>query len=201
MLIIGLTGGIASGKSTVSQVLQERGAYLIDGDQVGWEAQKEGTDSWKDIVAEWGEDLIDPETRAINRRKLGPIVFADPANLQKLNKIMWPRMYKMMETQLEGLRSEGTKLVILEAALLIEAEWTPLVDEVWVTLVDEKSAVARLGERNGLSEEDALLRIRSQLNNEERSKHGQVIIDTDCTLDEVKQKTQNLWNDRVEGKV
>ena len=201
MFVVGLTGGIASGKSTVSEILQEKGATLINGDVVGHEAQQEGTDSWKDIIAEWGEDLIDPETRGIDRTKLGPIVFSDPANLQRLNEIMWPRMYSMMYEQLQQLEQEGIKVVILEAALLIEAEWTPLVNEVWVTVVDEASAVERLNSRNGLDEDQALARIRSQLSNEERSEHGNVVLDTNCTLNEVKEKTLDLWNTRIEGKV
>lgn len=201
MFVVGLTGGIASGKSTVSEILQENGATFINGDVVGHEAQQEGTDSWKDIIAEWGEDLIDPETRGIDRTKLGPIVFADPANLQRLNEIMWPRMYSMMYEQLQKLEKDGVKIVILEAALLIEAEWTPLVNEVWVTVVDEASAVERLKSRNGLEEDQALARIRSQLSNEERSEHGDVILDTNCTLDEVKEKTYDLWKTRIEGKV
>ena len=201
MFVVGLTGGIASGKSTVSEILQEKGATLINGDVVGHEAQQEGTDSWKDIIEEWGEDLIDPETRGIDRTKLGPIVFSDPANLQRLNEIMWPRMYSMMYEQLQQLEQEGIKVVILEAALLIEAEWTPLVNEVWVTVVDEASAVERLNSRNGLDEDQALARIRSQLSNDERSEHGNVVLDTNCTLNEVKEKTRDLWNTRIEGKV
>ena len=91
--------------------------------------------------------------------------------------------------------------MILEAALLIEADWTDLVDEVWVTVAPERAVVERLRERNNLSEEEALRRIHSQLSNEERAKHGHIVIDTDCTLDEVKQKTQELWNSRVRERV
>jgi dephospho-CoA kinase len=201
MFVIGLTGGIASGKSTVSQVLQEKSAYLLNADLVGHEAQQKGTEAWKEIVATWGEELIDPATRAIDRRKLGPIVFADPKALQTLNRIMWPRMHTMMEEKLADLAAEGVRVVVLEAALLIEAEWMDLTDDVWVTVVSEHSAVERLKARNGLSEEDALRRIRSQLSNEERAVHAQVIIDTECTLEEVKQKTRKLWESRVQGRV
>ena len=125
MRAIGLTGGIASGKSTVSETLQELGATILNADLIGHEAYLPGKDAWKDIVAAWGEDLLDPETKIVDRRKLGGIVFSDPEALQTLNRIVWPRIYDMVAERFEGFRNGGVDVVVLEAAVLIEADWIP----------------------------------------------------------------------------
>jgi dephospho-CoA kinase len=102
-------------------------------------------------------------------------------------------MHSMMRQEIERLRGEGVDMVVLEAAVLIEANWTDLVDEVWVALAPEEVAVKRLQNRGGLSEEQARARIRSQLSPEERAKHADVIIDTDCELSQVRAKVAELW--------
>lgn len=201
MFTIGLTGGIGSGKSTVSQTLEQMGAYILNADLVGHRAYLPGADAWKAVVAEFGEGILAPETKEVDRRKLGAVVFGDPAKLQALNGIMWPRMAKMLESDLAELKTKGTKVVVLEAALLIEAKWTPLVDQVWVTIADEKAVIERLKNRNNFTEEQALARIRAQMTNEERMAHAQVVIDTNCTLEEVRQKTHALWDTHVSRRV
>lgn len=200
MLVIGLTGGIASGKSTVSETAKELGAFILNADLVGHETYLPGTDAWKDIVATWGEEVLVPETKEVDRRKLGPIVFGSPEALQTLNRIMWPRMYDIMDQKLEAYRRQGVPVVILEAALLIEANWTPLTDEVWVTVASEEAVIQRLQGRNGLTREQALARIRSQLSAEERAKHADVIIDTNTTIPEVQEQVHQLWRERVEAR-
>ncbi len=133
MKVIGLTGGIGSGKSTVSRFLGEMGAVVLDADKVGHQAYQPGTETWKELVAAFGEDIVAPDS-TIDRRKLGAIVFADPEALARLNRIVHPRMFDMMKAQIEEYRGQGTEVVVLEAAILLEANWTPLVDEVWVTV-------------------------------------------------------------------
>ena len=197
MLVIGLTGGIASGKTTVSETLKEFGAVIVNADLIGHEAYLPGRDAWKDIIAAWGEDLLDPETKEIDRRKLGGIVFADPEALQTLNRITWPRIYDMVAEKLDGYRNDDVNVVVLEAAILIEADWLDLVDEVWVTAAPEEEASRRLQNRNGLTEEQALQRIRSQITNEERAKHATVIIDTKHTIPEVQECVRQLWRERA----
>jgi dephospho-CoA kinase len=129
----------------------------------------------------------------IDRKKLGEIVFNDPQALARLNEIVHPRMHSMIKEEIERLRGEGVDVVVLEAAVLIEANWTDLVDEVWAAVAPEEVAVKRLQNRGGLSEEQARARIRSQLSPEERAKHADVIIDTDCELSEVRAKVAELW--------
>jgi len=192
MKVIGLTGGIGSGKSTVSGFLAELGAVIIDADKVGREALKPSTEVWREVVAAFGRQILTPGGN-INRKKLGEIVFRNSESLSRLNQIMHPRMYDMVKAQLEGYRKQGAGVVVLEAPVLIEANWTSLVDEVWVTVATESTVLRRLKENFGLSEPESLARIHSQLPSEERVKHADVIIDTDCDLDELKAKVKELW--------
>ncbi len=190
--VIGLTGGIGSGKSTVSQHLAELGAKIIDGDKVGHEAFKPNTEVWREIVATFGRQILTPSGE-IDRKKLGEIVFSDAESLLQLNKIMHPRMIDMIEAQIEEYRQQGIDVVVLEAAVLIEANWTSYVDEVWVTVAHESAVLERLKEQRGLEEEQTLARIRSQLSAEERMKHADVVINNDGDLNEVKAKVKELW--------
>ena len=192
MKVIGLTGGIGSGKSTVSQFLAELGAVILNADEVGHEAFKPDTEIWHKVVAAFGRQIVTPDGN-IDRKKLGNIVFGNPESLSRLNQIMHPRMYALVKAQLEEYRRQGVRVVVLEAPLLLEAGWTSLVDEVWVTVASEPTVLRRLQEQVGLSEQQSLARIRSQLSSEERIKQADVVIDTDCSLDEVKTKVNELW--------
>ena len=190
--VIGLTGGIGSGKSTVSQCLAELGAVIIDADKVGHEAFKPNTEAWRDVVATFSGQILTP-TGEVDRKKLGEIVFNNPESLSRLNQIMHPRMYGMMKAQIEEYRRQGVAVVVLEAAILIEANWTPLVDEVWITVAPEAAVLERVKKQRGLAKEQILSRIHSQLSTEERTKHADVVINNDGDLDEVKAKVKELW--------
>ena len=192
MKVIGLTGGIGSGKSTVSQFLAELGAVIIDADKVGHEAFKPDTEIWREVVATFGRQILTPEGD-IDRGKLGKIVFGSSESLARLNRIMHPRMYDMVKARLEEYRRQGVDVVVLEVPLLLEVGWTQLVDEVWVTIASEATVLKRLQERTGLSEPESLARIRSQMSNEERVKHADVVINNDCDLDELETKVEELW--------
>ena len=192
MKVIGLTGGIGSGKSTVSQVLAELGAVILDADKVGHEVFKPNTEAWHEVVAAFGKQILTPSGE-IDRKKLGEIVFSKPESLSRLNQIMHPRMYGMVKAQIEEYRRQGVAVVVLEAVVLIEANWTSLVDEVWVTVAPQAMVLKRLKEQRGLEEEQTLARIRSQLSSEERIKHADVVINNDCSLDELRAKVRELW--------
>jgi len=192
MKVIGLTGGIGSGKSAVSQFLQELGAVLIDADRVGHEAYQPNTDTWREVVAAFGEQILAPDN-SIDRKKLGGIVFSSPESLARLNQIVHPRMYEMIKSQIEEYRQQGVDVVVLEAAILLEAGWNRLVDEVWVTAAPESTVVERTMERTGLPEEQILARIRSQMSSEERAQHADVVINNNGSLDELKAKVKELW--------
>lgn len=200
MIVIGLTGGIGSGKSEVSRILNELGAEVIDADRVGHEAYRPNTETWQAVVQAFGEEILQSDGE-IDRRKLGPIVFSDPDAMARLNGIMHPRMRDMIRERLETLRGQGTEVAVVEAAILIEADWTSLVDEVWVTDSTEEMVVERVGRRSNLDADEIRRRIKSQMAREERAGHATVIIHNDEGIEQLKQRIHELWDSRVKGRV
>ncbi len=192
MKVIGLTGGIGSGKSTVAGFLAELGAIILDADRVGHEVLKADTEVWREVMTAFSRQILTPNGD-IDRKKLGEIVFGNPELLSQLNQIMHPRMYNMVKAQIDEYQRQGVDVIVLEAPLLLEAGWTSLVGEVWVTIASGATVLRRLQEQIGLSQQQSLARIRSQLPPEKRVKHADVVIDTDCSLDEVKTKVTELW--------
>ncbi len=192
MKVIGLTGGIGSGKSTVAEFLAELGAVVIDADKVGHEAFEPDTELWQEVVDTFGRGVL-TSNGDIDRKKLSDIVFGSSDHLARLNRIMHPRMYDIVKAQIEECRRRGVDVVVLEAPLLLEAGWTSLVDEVWVAAASESAVLRRLQGKVGMSRQQSLARIRSQLPSEERTKQADVVIDTDCSLDEVRAEVKGLW--------
>jgi dephospho-CoA kinase len=191
-IVIGLTGGIASGKSVVSQILAERGALVIDADKVGHEAYRRGSGCYDAVVAAFGADVVGADGE-IDRKALGAKAFGAPEQRKRLEGIVWPWMRETMDRRLAAIRAEGTPVVVLEAAVLIEADWTPITDQVWVVTVAPEIARKRLMERNGFTPEQADARIAAQLTNAERARRAHVIIDNSGTLDELKQRVAAEW--------
>lgn len=191
MRVIGLTGGIGSGKSTVSRLLAELGATVLDADKVAHQLYEPGKEAWEALVAEFGQGILTP-TGAIDRAKLGGMVFSEPEALKRLNRIMHPRIFHRLRDILREYLQQGLGVVVVEAAVLLEAGWTPLVDEVWVTVASEETVVARL-QQKGLSPEQARARLRSQLPVEDKLKAAQVVIPNDGDLEELRRRVEALW--------
>ena len=200
MLVIGLTGGIGTGKSEVSRVLRALGAEVIDADRVGHEAYRPHSQAWVEVVAAFGEAVVQPSGE-IDRKRLGAIVFGDSSAMQKLNSIMHPRMADLIRDRIAQFRGEGKEVVVVEAALLVEAGWDYLVDEVWVTYSPESAVVQRLQQRNGYSEEEVRRRVGSQLAFEERSKSAQVVVRNTGDVVQLQREVESLWTCRVKGRV
>jgi len=196
MLVIGLTGSIGTGKSEAARQLEMLGASIISADQVGHEAYTPNTEAWEQVVAAFGDDILQDD-KEIDRRKLGAIVFSDSSQLDKLNAIMHPRMARMVSDKIEVLRGQGVKVVVVEAALLFEAGWDTLVEEVWVTDSSEDIVVGRLEERNGLSEEEAKKRINSQMDRAERIERSDFVIDNSSDMAGLESAIKELWDRRV----
>jgi dephospho-CoA kinase len=203
--VIGLTGGIGSGKSTVSQFLAGLGATIIDVDKLWHEGLKADAGLRQEIVTAFGTGILNND-REIDRKKLGQIVFGNPEALERMNNIMHPWVYRAVRTKLEEYRRWGVKVVVLELPLLVEVplslgagepSLSDEMDEVWVTVAPEPVVLKRLKNKSRLSEAEALARIRSQLPSEERLKHADVVIETDCSLDELKVKLKELWSKRA----
>ena len=192
MYVIGLTGGIGSGKSTVAKVLEAQGASVLSADIIGHEVYNPGRPAWQEIVNEFGNEVV-ADNGMIDRKKLGAIVFSDPKHLAALNSIVHPRMKGMMRERLAALAQDGVVITVLEAALLFEAKWDDLADEVWVTAVAPEIAARRTSERSGLPEDQVLERIKSQISNEERTRNAHVVIDTEGDLEGTKQQALDAW--------
>jgi dephospho-CoA kinase len=192
MKVIGLTGGIGSGKSTVAKLLAEMGAVVMDADKVGHEVFQPGTEGWKDVVNTFGSEIL-TDYGEINRKKLAEIVFNNPEALSKLNQIIHPRAHDLVKSRLNDYRKQGVEVVVLEVVLLIEAKWTDLVDEVWVIIASEDKVVNRLKQQRGMSKEEILVRISSQMSNDERVKYADVVIRNDDDIDKLKLNIKELW--------
>jgi dephospho-CoA kinase len=193
MKTVGLTGGIGSGKSTVSQILVELGAFIIDADKVGHEIYLPGKEAWRQVVAEFGRDIL-ADDQTIDRKKLGAIVFASDEARKKLNSIVHPLMFHDIRQRATEKRAEGfTKPIVVEAAILIEANWLPLVDEVWVVVTGKSAVIERVAVQRGLSARDTEARIASQLADTERLKHANVVIRNDGSLEDLKKQIRIAW--------
>ena len=197
MIVIGLTGGIGTGKSEVARILEEIGAYIIDADRLGHSAYLPHSEIWEEVVKEFGDGVLLPDEE-IDRKKLGSIVFNDPVQLAKLNEIMHPRMGQMVANIIEGLDAE---VVVVEAALLLEAGWDALVDEVWCTGASEDVVIDRLKSRNGLNKEEAQKRINAQMSVDERKSRSQVMIENNGDLAQLTTVIEQIWENRVITKV
>src|SRR5579863_9349524 len=144
MLTIGLTGGIGSGKSTVARILAELGAPSLDADKVGHSIYAIDGPAYADMVAAFGDAVLAPD-KTIDRKKLGPIVFGDPAKLKLLNSIVHPKMLAEMRRLIAEMRARGEKLpIVVEAAILIEAGWLPMCDEVWLVRASQERVIERV---------------------------------------------------------
>ena len=196
-ITIGLTGGIGSGKSTAAKILAELGAPAIDADKVGHEIYQPGAPAYQELIDAFGEGVLAPD-RTIDRRKLGPIVFADPAALRRLNAIVHPKMYARMGEMVAAMRRAGeTRPNVVEAAILIEANWQPLFNEIWLVTAARERVIERIERDRGLKPEQTEARIRAQLSDEERRKHATAEIRNDGTLEELRDAITRLWRDTL----
>ena len=176
--IIGLTGGIACGKSSVRAEMQRLGAAVVDCDVLGHAAYAVGSPTLALVIEEFGASVGSNET-GINRAALGAVVFADAGARERLNAIVWPAIRQLLKEKLQRMGQEGAKVVVVEAAVLLEAGWDDECDEIWAVHVPRAVAVQRLMARNSLVEEQALQRVQSQMSSAERLSRSHLIINSD----------------------
>ncbi len=194
MLTIGITGGIGSGKSVAAKILGELGAVTIDADKVAHSVYEPGAPAYEEVTRAFGEGILAPD-RTIDRTKLGPIVFADPAGLKRLTAIVWPRTFARMGEMVRELRARGERRpIVIEAAVLIEANWHPLFDEIWLVTAPRERVIERVALQRGMKPEQTEARIRAQLSDDERAKHATFVIKNDGTIDELRSKLKALWS-------
>jgi dephospho-CoA kinase len=197
MLTIGLTGGIGSGKSTVAQILGEFGAPILDADKVAHTTYAPGAPAYDAVVAAFGADIVAPD-RTIDRKKLGAVVFGSPERLNKLTSIVWPATFDSIRRNVAELRAGGAKLpIVVEAAILIEANWHPLFDEIWLVRASREQVIARIESQRGLKPAETEARIRAQLSDEERAKHASLIIENNGSIEELRDLLKTVWSEAL----
>jgi dephospho-CoA kinase len=198
MTVIGLTGGIASGKSVAAEHLRRLGAVIIDADRTGHRSYDPGTPGFEKVVNAFGHDIVGKDG-VIDRRVLGGKVFGAPQEMERLNSIVWPEIRRLVKDEIATIRkADRDAIIVLEAAVLIEAGWQDLCDEVWVVTAPPKVVMERLIARNGLSEEAALSRINAQMSARERAEYADVKIDNSGTEDQLRSRVDRAWKALLE---
>ncbi len=198
MLIIGLTGGIGSGKSEASGILRELGALVIDADIVGHETYKSGEPTFGEVVETFGDGVIGSDGE-IDRRELGAIVFGDPDKLKRLTDIVWPRISEAIGNRIAQKRENGnTAVLVVEAAVLFEAGWENLFDEIWVVTAPEEDVLDRLERQRNQKPEQTRARVRAQMTNEERERRADVMVRNDEDRAALAVTVKKLWTDRTQ---
>ena len=193
MVVIGVTGNIGSGKSTVCRFLAELGAAVIDADKSAQEVYKPHSQAWQKIIDIFGTEVLQPGGE-IDRTKLAQLVFSDPKALAQLNEIVHPEAYQVVKERIENYRRLGTKVVALEAALLIEANWTTLVDKVWLVTASPDAALQRLTTGQKADRDEILARLKSQTPGEKKMKSADEVIYNEGNINALQKKIVELWN-------
>ncbi len=178
-MIICLTGGLASGKSTAAKYLASKGAHVIDADVLGHRAYAPGAKAHTAVIAEFGEGVVG-NGGEIDRRALGGLVFGNPDQLKKLTNIVWPEIRRMAEEEIDEVKLQKPgQIIVLEAAVLFEAGWQDIGDEIWVVNITREKAIERSIKRDGASRESVEQRLDAQLSNSERAELADRVINND----------------------
>lgn len=198
-MVIGLTGGIASGKSTVSSFLEKLGASVIDVDIIGREVVQIGEKAYNEIVKHFGRGIL-LSNEELNRKKLGDIVFSNSQELQVLNRITHPEIVSRVAKKIEELKKTGIRDIVVDAAILTEMGLDKYCDSIWLIHVDKETQLNRLIERDRFVYLDALNRIKSQYENSAKFGVADVIIDNNEPMEKVEKEVYKLWKNTIKGK-
>lgn len=184
MKIVGLTGGISSGKSTVSSYLKQLKIPVIDADEVARKVVEPNSQGVKEIKKAFGSDVFE-EDGSLNRQKLGELVFSKVENRQKLDELLQPLIKIMILEEIEAYRQKGEKMIVLDLPLLFEKQYEELCEEIIVVYVPKELQLERLMKRNQYTKQEALSRIDSQLSIEEKRKRATVLLDNQGTIQQL----------------
>ena len=199
-LVIGLTGGIGSGKSAVAGLLAERGAAVVDADSAAHQVYRAGTEGWNQIVAAFGRDILHHDG-SISRKKLAAIVFHDADARNRLNAIVHPQVRLLVSQRIAALRRQGANIVVAEVPLLVEAirsgsGWSRMFDEIWVVTAPEIQVMSRVRARGRMSEATIRAVIAAQLTPEQRLPYADAVIDNSGSLERLRDRVAILWRAR-----
>ena len=197
MFKIGLTGGIASGKSTVLTYFKDKGIPYIDADIVAREVVEPGTEGLQAIVETFGSNVLHADG-TLNREALGAIVFHNEEKRQLLNSCLKTHIRNRIMELTSQYEEGNTPILIYDIPLLIEGEWYTMMDEVWLVYVNETTQIERLMSRNGYTREDALARINSQMRLDDKRAYADIIVDNNGTPHDLTVQLNTIWNERIE---
>ncbi|SMO34218.1 dephospho-CoA kinase [Melghirimyces algeriensis] len=196
-MVLGLTGGIATGKSTVSRMLQNRGAVIIDADQTARDVVKPGTEGYRKVRERFGDDVFGPEG-FLNRKALREIVFRDANARKDLNEILHPLIIRKMKEEVDRWKQADVKHpIVLDVPLLIEENLTDLVDSVVVVYIPEELQLKRLMDREGISADEARRMIKAQMPIEDKKVFADVLIDNSGSRADTERQVDALWQTSV----
>jgi len=191
--IIGLTGGIGAGKTTVAAILAGLGARVIDADRIGHEVYRPGSAGFARVVEAFGPAVVGADG-AIDRRMLGALVFADPAARARLNALVHPLIAAEVGRRIAAARAEGFEgPLVVEAAVLLEAGWRPLVDRVWVVSARREDAILRIMATRGLAREEVERRLEAQMSDAERRRQADLVIENDGPPAALRAAVEEAW--------
>ena len=192
MLVIGLTGGIGTGKSEVSHILRDLGAVVIESDKVAHQSYEPGAKAHGLIVNQFGEDVLDG-SGFIDRKTLGEIVFSDPARRLDLEKIVWPATRELTLALLKKETERGTEVVVVEVPKLFESGWDKVADVVWTVEAPLSVVSQRVKRRSGMSKSDTRARVAAQLTRQDRVARADIAIENGATLEDLRNQISKLW--------
>ena len=197
-MIIGLTGGISSGKDTVAAFLKELGAIIIDADEISREIVKPGMPAWEELVEEFGSEILSPDN-TIDRTKLGKIVFNEPSQLQRLNGITHPKIIAEENRRIQQIeKSNPQAIIVVNAALLIESGNYKNMNKVIVVYADEKVQIERAMKRDRLTLSEVQKRIDAQIPLNQKSKYADFLIDNNVTFKYTKEQVEKIFKTLIE---
>ncbi len=197
MLVIGLTGGIGTGKTEVTHVLRELGAVVIKADRVAHLSYRPNTEAYEAVVTRFGRAILDG-SGVIDRTRLGAVVFSDPARRKELEAIVWPAAREWIEGRLAEEEERGTRVVVIEVPKLFEAGWDRLTEVVWTVEapageIGRRIIAGRVQDRSGLDEAEAGARAAAQMTREARVERADLVIENNTTLEDLREQVTNAW--------
>jgi dephospho-CoA kinase len=202
MLVVGVTGGIVSGKTTVAHIFKKLGAKIIDVDLIAREIVQPSKKAWKRIVKNFGKEIL-KDNQQIDRKKLGKIVFSNQVKRNLLNKITHPIIIEVMKKQLGQIKQQAKQankdvICIVDAPLLFEAHLSEMMDKTIVVYISKKEQVIRLLKRNGISKDEAIKRIEAQMPLKEKIYLADYVIDNSKSPEDTKKEVFQLWKKLTE---
>jgi len=194
MLLVGLTGGIGSGKTTFAALLAERGAQVIDADVLGHDALKPGRPSWNSIVDQFGDEILVPGSMTIDRKRLGEIVFADDQKRAALNAIVHPEIFRRMADAIDLLRNTDS-IVVIDAALVFETGLADSCDVIIVVVSDKDVRAGRLSRSRGMTIDQITARMASQADPAQLVEKAEIVVNNDGYLEDLAREAERVWGE------